>query len=78
MASHVALVLVTHWRLLSILAGMAKAVQMLEPEMIALLDISALARQGNPSEELKLQELSAAVFCWLQSLDTRGNLHSYG
>lgn len=39
----------------AVLAGMAKAVQMLEPEMIALLDISALARQGNPSEELKLQ-----------------------
>ena len=36
--------------------GMAKAVQMLDSEMISLLDISALARQGNPSEELNLQD----------------------
>eukprot|EP00438_Fugacium_kawagutii_P034333 Skav216688 [mRNA] locus=scaffold91:183618:196794:+ [translate_table: standard] len=57
---------------------MAKAVQMLEPEMIALLDISALARQGNPSEELKLQErqetqtmLCHAVPRVAPSLDTR-------
>jgi hypothetical protein len=34
---------------------MAKAVQMLDSEMISQLDISALARQGNPSEELNLQ-----------------------
>eukprot|EP00435_Cladocopium_sp_Y103_P047214 s1060_g13.t2 len=36
--------------------SMAKAVQMLDSEMISQLDISALARQGNPSEELNLQE----------------------
>ncbi|CAK9106738.1 Hypothetical protein SCF082_LOCUS50016 [Durusdinium trenchii] len=36
--------------------SMAKAVQMLDDDLLASLDICALARQGNPSEELKLQE----------------------
>ena len=41
---------------------MAKAVQMLDSEMISRLDIAALARQGNPSEELNLQVGEAETF----------------